>query len=102
MWAGGRVRASGTLRCGEPATRRSSVLSAQDKQGRSGPLTFVTVHHQVLQRGSVVIDEQQDLVYRSAPLQGRGRRPPTARCSRPVTASGKIAANRCSRVGKRR
>ena len=66
MWAGGRVRASGTLRCGEPATRRSRVLSAEDKQGRSGPLTFVTVHHQVLQRGSVIVDERQDVVYRAA------------------------------------
>ena len=66
MWAGGRVRASGTLRCGEPATRRSRVLSAEDKQGRSGPLTFVTVHHQVRQRGSVIVDERQDVVYRAA------------------------------------
>jgi 3-methylfumaryl-CoA hydratase len=66
MWAGGRVRASGTLRCGETATRRSRVLSAEDKQGRSGPLTFVTVHHQVLQGGSVVVDERQDIVYRAA------------------------------------
>jgi 3-methylfumaryl-CoA hydratase len=66
MWAGGRVRASGALRCGEPATRHSRVLSAADKQGRSGPLTFVTVHHQVRQRGDVVVDEQQDLVYRAA------------------------------------
>jgi 3-methylfumaryl-CoA hydratase len=66
MWAGGRVRVSGALRCGEPATRRSRVLSAVDKQGRSGPLTFVTVHHQVRQRGGVIVDEQQDLVYRAA------------------------------------
>jgi 3-methylfumaryl-CoA hydratase len=66
MWAGGRVRARGALCCGEPATRRSSVLSVQDKQGRSGPLTFVTARHQILQRGGVVVDEEQDLVYRAA------------------------------------
>ena len=64
MWAGGRVRTLGTLRCGEPATRRSKVLSVQDKQGRSGPLTFVVTEHQILQSGQVVVDEQQDLVYR--------------------------------------
>jgi 3-methylfumaryl-CoA hydratase len=74
MWAGGRVRASGVLRSGEPATRRSRVLSAEDKQGRSGPLTFVTVHHQILQRGRVVVDEQQHLVYRAAAVSaGRQR-----------------------------
>jgi 3-methylfumaryl-CoA hydratase len=66
MWAGGRVRASGPLRCGEPATKRSRVLSVAEKQGRSGPLTFITVEHQILQRDRVVIDEQQDIVYRDA------------------------------------
>jgi 3-methylfumaryl-CoA hydratase len=66
MWAGGRVRASGPLRCGEPATRRSRVLSVQEKEGRTGALTFVTVGHQILQRGRVVVDEQQDIVYREA------------------------------------
>ena len=66
MWAGGRVRASAPLRCGEPATRRSRVQSVEHKQGRSGPLTFCVVHHQIRQRGRVVIDELQDLVYRAA------------------------------------
>ncbi len=78
MWAGGRVRANGPLRCGEPATKRSRVLSVQEKQGRSGPLTFITVEHQILQRGRVVIVEQQDIVYRqAAPPAGRpGEGPP--------------------------
>jgi 3-methylfumaryl-CoA hydratase len=71
MWAGGRVRMSGALTCdGEPATRRSRVLSSQEKQGRSGPLTFVVVEHQVSQRGRVVVDEQQDIVYREAAPAG--------------------------------
>jgi 3-methylfumaryl-CoA hydratase len=64
MWAGGRVRTSGPLKCGEPATKRSRLLSRQEKEGRSGPLTFITVGHQILQHGRVVIDEQQELVYR--------------------------------------
>jgi 3-methylfumaryl-CoA hydratase len=66
MWAGGLVRTSGPLRCGEPATRRSRVQSVQDKPGRSGPLTLCVVHHQIMQRGRVVIDERQDIVYRTA------------------------------------
>jgi 3-methylfumaryl-CoA hydratase len=86
MWAGGRVRARGTLRCGEPATRRSRVLSAQDKQGRSGPLTFITVHHQVLQRGSVIVDEQQDVVYRAA--AGSPRQPTAAVTADPAVPPG--------------
>ena len=47
MWAGGRVRTRGTLRTGSPATKRTSVLSVTEKQGRSGHLTFVTVGHQL-------------------------------------------------------
>jgi hydroxyacyl-ACP dehydratase HTD2-like protein with hotdog domain/DNA-binding SARP family transcriptional activator/transcriptional regulator with XRE-family HTH domain/tetratricopeptide (TPR) repeat protein len=66
MWAGGRVRISAPLRCGELATKRSRVLSVQEKRGRSGPLTFITVGHQILQHDRVVIDEQQDIVYRHA------------------------------------
>jgi 3-methylfumaryl-CoA hydratase len=64
MWAGGSVRLRGTVRCDETAVRRTRVLSVEKKDGRSGPLTFVTVGHQVVQRGSVRIDERQDLVYR--------------------------------------
>ena len=66
MWAGGRVHRRGPLRCGELATRRSTVLSVQEKHGRSGALTFVTVGHQIEQSGQVVIDERQDVVYRPA------------------------------------
>ena len=66
MWAGGRVRTSGPLRCGESATKRSRVLSVQQKQGRAGALTFIVMEHHILQRDRVVIDEQQDIVYREA------------------------------------
>lgn len=66
MWAGGRVRTTGPLRCGEPATKRSRVLSITQKQGRSGPLTFITVEHQILRDDRLIIDEQQHIVYRDA------------------------------------
>jgi 3-methylfumaryl-CoA hydratase len=64
MWAGGRVRTSGPLRCGVPATRRTSVLAVAEKQGRSGRLTFVTVGQEISQDSAVVISEEQDIVYR--------------------------------------
>jgi 3-methylfumaryl-CoA hydratase len=66
MWAGGRVRGSGVLRCGEPATKLTRVLSMTSKAGRTGPLTFVVVGHQIVQRDQVVVDEEQDIVYRAA------------------------------------
>ena len=78
MWAGGRVRASGPLRCGTPATRRTRVLAVAEKQGRSGPLTFVTVGHEISQGGAVVIAEEQDIVYRDAPAASSAAADPVA------------------------
>jgi len=66
MWAGGRVRTSGPLRCGIPATKRTTLLAVTEKDGRSGRLTFVTVGHQIRQDAAVVVDEEQDIVYRDA------------------------------------
>jgi 3-methylfumaryl-CoA hydratase len=77
MWAGGRVCAKGLLRCGDLATKRSRVLSVQEKQGKSGPLTFIVVEHQILQRDRVVIDEQQDIVYRKAASPAGGPQAPS-------------------------
>jgi 3-methylfumaryl-CoA hydratase len=66
MWAGGRVRTRGPLRAGSPATKRTSLLSVAEKQGRSGHLTIVTVGLQILQDGRLAVDEEQDIVYREA------------------------------------
>jgi 3-methylfumaryl-CoA hydratase len=64
MWAGGAIGYREPLRVGAPAVRRTTVLSTQDKQGRTGRLTFVTVGHEISQAGRVSIVERQDLVYR--------------------------------------
>jgi 3-methylfumaryl-CoA hydratase len=69
MWAGGSVRVHGDLRIGAAATRRSYLASSEEKQGRSGSLLFVSIAHEIVQDGALVIDERQDLVYREpAPL----------------------------------
>jgi 3-methylfumaryl-CoA hydratase len=75
MWAGGRVRRSGVLRCGEPATKLTRVLSMTSKVGRTGPLMFVVLGHQIVQRDQVVVDEEQDIVYRepTSPTGPAGR-----------------------------
>jgi 3-methylfumaryl-CoA hydratase len=87
MIAGGRVRRYGDLRCGEEATRRTSIESTVDKVGRSGPMTFVAVRHEIHQRGRLVVEERQDVVYRSSGLSGAaGRRSEAPR--REVDAEG--------------
>lgn len=65
MWAGGRVRSHAPLRLGRQAVRRSSVLRADHKAGRSGALLVVTLEHRILQAGELVRTEEQDLVYRA-------------------------------------
>jgi len=64
MFAGGRVSQHGPLRTGAEATRRTWQASSARKQGRSGPLHFITVRSEISQDGQVVITEEQDLVYR--------------------------------------
>jgi 3-methylfumaryl-CoA hydratase len=66
MFAGGRVTAHGVLRFGEQATRTTRVLRSVNKQGRSGPLTFVTVRSEVTQADRLVVADEQDIVYRAA------------------------------------
>jgi 3-methylfumaryl-CoA hydratase len=64
MFAGGRVDTIRRLRIGEPATRTTWIASEVEKQGRTGPLRFVTVRHETSQ-GELAIVEEQDIVYRA-------------------------------------
>ncbi len=68
MFAGGRLEVTGPLVLGTPAERRSEVVRRQVKVGRSGPMLFVTVRHQIAQEGVVVLVDDQDLMYRSGPV----------------------------------
>lgn len=65
MWAGGRLRFHAPLQAGVVAEKRSTLLKTQEKQGRSGPLAFVTLHHEIRQNGQPCVTEEQDLVYRA-------------------------------------
>lgn len=64
MWAGGRLRFLNPLLVGTPATRKSTILAINEKEGRSGRLTFVTVQHEITQDYVLCISEEQDIVYR--------------------------------------
>jgi 3-methylfumaryl-CoA hydratase len=65
MFAGGRITEHACLRFGAPATRTTQVVASTEKQGRSGPLTFVTVRHSIEQGGRVAVVDEQDIVYRA-------------------------------------
>ncbi len=64
MWAGGALEFHKPLIVGEEAWRSSKVVDVARKEGRSGPLAFVTVAHEISGASGVSIIERQDLVYR--------------------------------------
>jgi 3-methylfumaryl-CoA hydratase len=66
MWVGGRVRVTRPLRVDVDAQRTSRVAATSLKDGGAGRFWLVTVAHTVVQNGDVCIDEEQDLVFRTA------------------------------------
>lgn len=79
MWAGGRFGFTRALRLGEAARRISKIKSVQLKEGRSGPLCFVTVRHEISTETGFCFWEEHDIVYREDPKPGAAPiRPPEA------------------------
>ena len=66
MWAGGQIDFHAALRIGDTVQRRSTVRNVVGKDGRTGPLCFVTVEHKITSGGRPAITEVQDIVYRNA------------------------------------
>ncbi len=70
MWAGSRVTWHEGLPLGAPARRVSTILDVVAKEGRSGPLAFVTVKHEISGAAGLALTEEHDIVYRAAPQPG--------------------------------
>ena len=66
MWAGGELEIVAPIRVGDTVVRRSRIASVNMKEGRSGPLCFVAVEHEVTTSAGLAIRERQDVVYRDA------------------------------------
>jgi 3-methylfumaryl-CoA hydratase len=70
MWAGSRIRYLADLPVEAQATRRSRILKIENKVGKSGALSFLTVEHTISCDGTPCISEEQDIVYREATPPG--------------------------------
>ncbi len=70
MWAGSRLEFLAPLRAGQAIARTSRIADVRMKEGRSGPLVFVQVHHDIHADGQHAIHEEHDIVYRDLPLPG--------------------------------
>lgn len=77
MWAGSRFVWHAPLRVGDGVTRTSTIESVSAKAGRSGPLVFVTVRHELQAQGQAepALTEWHDIVYREAPTPGAAAAP---------------------------
>jgi 3-methylfumaryl-CoA hydratase len=64
MWAGSRFEFRQLLRIGDHMTRETRVIDIKEKSGRSGPLVFVVVRHEISNEAGVAITEEHDIVYR--------------------------------------
>ena len=92
MFAGGRAWRHGALRVGAEATRRTWQASSVVKEGRTGPLRFVTVRTEISQRGQVVVSEEQDLVYREPAVSGEAPASAGAAPASAVSSAGAFPA----------
>ena len=70
MWAGSRIEFLAPLRAGQAMQRHSRITDVRLKPGRSGPLVFVHVQHDIHAEGQQVIHEEHDIVYRDMPQPG--------------------------------
>ncbi|MFG5409779.1 MaoC family dehydratase N-terminal domain-containing protein [Piscinibacter sakaiensis] len=76
MWAGGRLSFHHPLRVGDELTRRSHIADVAVKHGRSGPLVFVTVRHEITNAQGLALTEEHDIVllFRYSALTFNGHR----------------------------
>jgi 3-methylfumaryl-CoA hydratase len=70
MWASGTLVFNAPLILGDVVTKTSTISSIEEKTGKSGPLVFVTIRHELSGTAGVAIVEDQNIVYREAAVPG--------------------------------
>jgi 3-methylfumaryl-CoA hydratase len=70
MWVGSRVELKAGIEIGAALRRRSTLTNVAAKTGRTGPMVFVTVTHEISSGDTPAVIEEQDIVFRSAAVPG--------------------------------
>ncbi len=80
MWAGSQFTFHSPIRVGDLVRRVSTIESVDEKSGRTGPLVFVKVRHEVFcnESGDAALTEFHDIVYREPAAPGEAAPPPKA------------------------
>jgi 3-methylfumaryl-CoA hydratase len=66
MWVGSRVRFLAQIPVDVIINRYSTIATVTAKSGRTGPMVFVTIKHEITAGGTTALVEEQDIVYRGA------------------------------------
>jgi len=88
MFAGARLDYHGSLRVGTRVTQVATIAAVEHKEGRSGPLVFVTVQYTLSDTDGIKIVEQQDIAYR--PTTGARAPARTSTTERPAAYAREI------------
>ncbi len=70
MWAGSQIEFLAPLRAGQAIERLSRIEDVKLKEGRTGPLVFVKVRHEISADGALAIVDEHNIVYRDMPAEG--------------------------------
>ena len=71
MWAGSRLTFHAPIPYESEITRRSTILDLKEKQGRTGPLAFLTVRHEIFAGHTLGVTDELDVVFRDRSGEGR-------------------------------
>lgn len=77
MFAGARLKFHQPLKVGDTVRREQEFTSITPKEGRTGPLVFVTLKNSLFGPDGLAIEEEQDIVYREEAKPGE--QPPPAK-----------------------
>lgn len=67
MFAGSKATYHAPLRVGDAISRTATILSVEEKDGRSGPLVFVRVLFAISGPDGLAIEDEHTIVYREEP-----------------------------------
>jgi 3-methylfumaryl-CoA hydratase len=70
MYAGARLQFHHPVHVGDTISQVSRIVDVNYKSGRTGPLVFVLLRHEISDGAGLALSEEQDIVYRDNPTPG--------------------------------
>jgi 3-methylfumaryl-CoA hydratase len=88
MWAGGSIETLRPIRVGQQVCRISTIADIKKRDGKTGALFVLSIKHDFMAAGELLVRERQDLVFRDA----ASKLVPPSETSAAIAADWTIAA----------